>query len=63
MSFDNHYPNRKDQRKPYRKAKACDRSCRNHGGCVWCERNRLYQDRKERQAADRQVKEFEDGKA
>ena len=32
----------KERRKPYRGAKAIDRSCRNHGGCVWCEWNRLY---------------------
>lgn len=29
MSFDKNYPNRKDQRQPFRKAKAIDRTCRN----------------------------------
>lgn len=29
--------NGKERRKPYRGAKAIDRSCRNHGGCIWCE--------------------------
>lgn len=32
----------KERRKPYRGAKAIDRSCRNHGGCAWCEGNRLH---------------------
>ena len=42
MSFDNHYPQRKDWRKPYRKSKAFDRSCRPHGSCDWCKNNRLH---------------------
>lgn len=42
MAFDIHYPNRKDRRKPYRKSKAFDRSCRNHGDCPYCEGNRLH---------------------
>lgn len=37
----------KERRKPYRGAKAIDRSCRNHGGCVWCESNRLHKYRAE----------------
>lgn len=41
MAFDTHYPNRKDKRKAYRKSKAFDRSCRNHGSCSYCENNRL----------------------
>lgn len=40
MSFDNRYPNRKDHRQPYRGSKSFDRSCRNHGGCPYCEGNR-----------------------
>lgn len=42
MSFDKKYPNRKDKRKPYRKSKAFDRSCRNHGTCGYCKNNRLH---------------------
>lgn len=37
----------KEKRKPYRGAKAIDRSCRNHGGCLWCEGNRLHKYRAE----------------
>ena len=32
----------KEKRKPYRKAKAIDRTCRNHGSCPWCKENRLH---------------------
>lgn len=36
MAFDNHYPNRKDRRKPYKGSKAFDRSCRPGGDCPYC---------------------------
>lgn len=29
-------------KKPYRKSKVFDASCRNHGSCPWCKGNRLY---------------------
>lgn len=32
----------KEKRKPYTGAKRYFRSCRNHGGCPWCTRNRTY---------------------
>ena len=32
----------KEYRKPYRKAKAADVNCRNHGSCAWCLRNRKH---------------------
>lgn len=32
----------KEHRKPYSDSKAIDRSCRNHGGCPWCEENRKH---------------------
>lgn len=32
----------KEHRKPYHGAKACDKSCRNHGSCAWCRDNRNY---------------------
>jgi hypothetical protein len=46
MSLDKAIAHGKDKRKPYRKSKAFDPSCRNHGGCPRCEGNRLYQQRK-----------------
>ena len=56
MSFDKDYPNRKDKRKPYRNSKRFDRTCRNHGSCLWCERNRTL-NAKRRELAAEQAKE------
>ena len=36
----------KEHRKQYRGAKACDRTCRNHGGCDWCKNDRTYRSNK-----------------
>jgi len=36
----------KEHRKPYRKAKAFDRSCRNHGSCPYCANGRQFKHRK-----------------
>jgi hypothetical protein len=55
MSFDTQYPNRKDRRKPFRKSKRFDRSCRNHGDCPYCMDGRLYFDRKARLYADMEI--------
>jgi len=46
MSLDKAINSGKEKRKNYRKSKAIDRSCRNHGSCSWCQRNRQYQTRK-----------------
>ena len=32
----------KEHRKMYSGSKAICRSCRNHGGCPWCEENRKH---------------------
>ena len=36
----------KEHRKPYRGAKACDKTCRNHGSDDWARDNRLYRSNK-----------------
>lgn len=46
MSLDKAIIHKKEKRKPYRKAKAIDISCRNHGSCPYCKNNRLYQVKK-----------------
>ena len=48
----------KERRKPYRGAKAIDRSCRNHGGCLWCEWNMLHKYRAELARMKREEKEY-----
>ncbi len=42
MALDKAIKHGKEHRKPYRGEKAIDRTCRNHGGCHWCEENRKY---------------------
>lgn len=38
----------KEKRKPYRKSKEFDSSCRNHGTCSWCKSNRTIQEQREK---------------
>jgi len=38
----------KEHRKPYRKSKSFDSSCRNHGSCSWCKSNRTIREQRER---------------
>jgi hypothetical protein len=58
VSFDKEYPNRKDMREPYRKSKAIDSSCRNHGGCPYCENNRKHATERRALSADEQIAEL-----
>ncbi len=37
-------------RRPYRQSRRFDRTCRSHGSCPWCKRNRLHNDHKRRLA-------------
>lgn len=46
MSLDKAISHGKEHRKPYRGSKAIDKTCRNHGSCEWCRRNRLHKFRK-----------------
>lgn len=46
MSLDKAIEHGKEKRKPYKRAKAVDPTCRNHGGCPWCKQGRLYKGKK-----------------
>ena len=46
MSLDKAIQHGKEHRKPYKGAKAIDRTCRNHGSCSWCRENRLHKFKK-----------------
>ena len=48
----------KEHRKPYYGSKDFDRTCRNHGGCPWCEENRKYKNLKREQKAMAQLEEL-----
>lgn len=58
MSLDKAIRTGKEHRKPYRKSKAVDSSCRNHGSCPWCENNRNYHNHKVELSAEEQEKEY-----
>ena len=47
-----------EHRRPYRGAKSVDSTCRNHGGCPWCEGNRLHNRKKGEAAQEEQVRDF-----
>lgn len=53
MALDKAILSGKEHRKPYRRSKRFDKSCRNHGGCPWCLGNRLYNSRKREEKARR----------
>ena len=55
MSFEKAIEHNKTKRKPYRGSKSFDYSCRNHGTCDWCKRNRTYKNVKR----ELQSKEYE----
>lgn len=42
MSLDKAIEHGKEHRKQYYGSKAIDATCRNHGGCQWCEENRKH---------------------
>ena len=48
MALDKAIAHGKEKRKPYTGSKAFVSSCRNHGGCEWCEGNRRHKFRDKR---------------
>ena len=48
----------KEKREPYYRSKLFDMSCRNHGGCPWCEGNRLFKFKKADEKSKQELKEF-----
>ena len=60
MSFDKSIQSGKEHRKPYRGAKAIDATCRNHGSCEWCHRNRTHKNDKRELATEQELKEYDD---
>ena len=45
MSLEKAIKHQKERRRPYRDSRAIDGTCRNHGGCPWCEGSRLRKER------------------
>ena len=49
----------KEKRQPYRGTKAYVCSCRNHGTCEWCKRNRMYKTIRDLARTRQEIKENE----
>ena len=60
MSFNKAIEHNKEKREPYRKSKAFDSSCRNHGQCSYCVDNRTYSYRKSLDAAKDKLEDYND---
>lgn len=58
MALDKAIQHGKEHRKPYTGGKAIDKTCRNHGGCLWCEENRKYKNIKRLQKVLDKLKEM-----
>lgn len=48
----------KERRKEYTDSRLFDATCRNHGGCPWCEGNRTHFWKKKKVAAETELKNF-----
>lgn len=59
MSLDKTIQSGKEHRRPYRGAKAIDRTCRNHGSCEWCHGNRIHKNDKRELAAEQEMREYD----
>lgn len=59
MSLDKAIEHGKEHRKKYTGAKAICCSCRNHGGCSWCEGNRKNKYVVKEMAMRERIKEYE----
>ena len=59
MSLDKAIEHGKEHRKEYRGSKEIDKTCRNHGGCEWCEENRKHKYLVKEIAMKERMKEFD----
>lgn len=58
MGLDKAIEHHKEKREPYRGAKACDRSCRNHGSDDWAKNNRLNRTNRLIEKSNQELKEM-----
>jgi hypothetical protein len=58
MSLDKAIEHNKERRKPYRGAKACDKTCRNHGSDDWAKNNRLSRSNRLIEKSNQELKEM-----
>ena len=58
MSLDKAISHGKEHRKPYHGAKACDKTCRNHGSDDWAKNNRLNRSNRLIEKSNQELKEM-----
>ena len=58
MSLDKAVEFLKEKREKFRRSKAFDLSCRNHGGCLYCKLNRTHSTLVREMTANEQLKEY-----
>lgn len=58
MSNDKAIESGKEHCKKYRGSKAIDKTCRCHGGCVYCENNRLHNTKVKEKMAEDKINEY-----
>ena len=59
MSLDKAIQSGKEHRREWRRSKAIDPSCRCHGSCKWCLRNRMHKYNKITEGKAMELKEWE----
>lgn len=59
MGLDKAIEHHKEKRKQYRGAKACDKTCRNHGSDDWAKDNRLYRSNKLIEKSEQDLEEMD----
>ncbi len=60
MSLDKAISHGKEHRKQYRGAKACDKTCRNHGSDDWAKSNRLNRSNRLIEKSNQELKEMDE---
>ena len=60
MGLDKAIEHNKEYRKRYYGAKACDKTCRNHGSDDWAKDNRLYRSNKLLEKSEQDLEEVSD---
>lgn len=63
MSLEKAILHKKERRRPYRGAKAVDKSCRNHGDCQYCMAGRMYASTKRLASTKEKISEYQSERA
>lgn len=58
MSMKKAIAHKKEYRKEYHGAKAIDKMCRNHGGCPWCEENRIFKNKQKEKISEEKLNQY-----